>query len=194
MFFPLFLIQILNQAHAGYQDLSSNLWLNWTFTANSSIFFEVGVDSSIYSASKWVGIGLKDAYGDVNMMNAEIITFYMSSLNNCQSRYSSAASGMPSLDPNTGYICSDQIVEGSTYIYGWERKLNNGDNLDMILTENQRVMIIWAQGPMSGGDISYHGSGDSQRGHQIVFLQENYNNGLSFAGIVWAGLGILYVA
>ena len=180
------------QANAGYQDLSTDLWLNWTYPDPTSIYFVVGVNSAIYSDTKWVGIGLKSADGPLDMSDADIVTFYMGSVKSCQDRYSSLSNGYPPIDSIQNFNCSDRQLVGNTYLFSWKRPLNSNYSLDMALTMNERVMVIWAHGPMSSGDIAYHGN--SNRGHQIVFLQESYNNGLlSYSGIIFLSVSLINI-
>lgn len=177
--------------NAGYQDLSSNIWLNWTFTDSTTAVFFIGVRSTIYQSDKWVGIGIKSDSEETGMANADIVSFYMGSTNNCQDRYSITNAVYPPIDTQDDITCYDRIKDGNTYLYGWERDLTTGDSSDFAIVKDNRVMIIWAQGPMSGGDISYHGSGDDERGHQIIYLEEDYYNGQSFGLLLSIGLVIL---
>ena len=176
------------QVLAGYQDLNNNMWLNWTFPNTQSIALQVGVSASIYNQNGWVGIGVKSADGAGDMSNADIVSFYMGSINNCQDRFSVDASGLPPVDTVKNVNCLNRVLYNGYYVYQWTRNLNTEDQSDLVLSQGERVIVIWAYGLLSGGDLGYHGSSQDTHGHIIVFLQENFRNGVINAGFVLISL------
>lgn len=156
----------------GVTDLNPYIWFNWTYPTDETVKFTIGVDTSQYDDTKWVGLGLKSPYGYPDMSDADIVTFYMGSINKCQDRYSVSGTAYPPIDTYNNINCTDREFLGNTYYYSWTRKINTTDTQDYNFNIGDRVMVIWAQGPLTGGDIGYHGSTSvaNSHGHLILYL------------------------
>lgn len=164
-----YLFLTIKLALSGKQSLTPSIWLNWTLPSSDGITFFLGIHSSVYQDNKWAGVGFKNPDSSQDMIGADILSFYMASEDSCLDRYANT-NDFPPIDQLQNLTCASRVKEGDYYIYSWINELNTGDSKDFNFKSQDRIMIIWAIGDMTNGDIAKHGNTDKDRGHYIVYL------------------------
>ena len=149
--------------------LSSDLKLGWVISG-SFITFTLYVDKDFDTEDKYAGFGLKSYSSSADMVDADIIAFYLGLNDVCSDMWSESNTGAE-VDDSQDLTCTNKTSNSSYYIYSVSRKLDTGDDQDFSLESIENIRIIWAWGDIVNGVAQQHSSSSS--GSVKVILSDN---------------------
>lgn len=149
------------------------------------------IDKDFDIEDKYAGFGLKSYSSSADMVNADIIAFFLGLDNVCADMWSEDNTGAEA-DDTQDLTCTNKTSNSTYYMYSAFRKLDTGDDKDFALDSVDKMRIIWAWGDIVDGEAQQHSSRSVGSVKVVLSDSEDPTNESSSYSLI--GLQTLFIA